>query len=107
MAIQIEYKDEVYTLGFSRRTIQQMEKQGFVLEEVMSKPATLVPMFFKGAFLMHHPRIREEVVNEIFKNLPNKDDLLVALIEEYQAPLNAMFDEPDETDEKKGSWKKI
>ncbi len=104
--IQIEYKDEVYTLGFSRRTVQQMEKQGFVLEQVMSKPATFVPMFFRGAFLMHHPRIKEELVNEIFNSITEKDDLLVALIDEYQAPLNAMFDEPTEP-EKKATWKKI
>ena len=49
--------------------------------------------------------VSEEKINEIYKALTDKDELFAALVESYQAPLNAMFDEPeDET--KKVHWKK-
>lgn len=94
-----------YILEFSRKTVSVMESNGFVLQQAMQKPATMFPQLFSGAFLMHHPRAKDAEINAIYKSLENKDELFATLIECYQEPLNAMFDEPEES--KKVSWKKI
>lgn len=103
--VEFDYEDEHYILEFSRRTVAAMEGSGFVLQKVMDKPASMFPQLFSGAFAMHHPRIKEEKINEIYKVLTDKDELMAALIESYQAPLNALFDEPEE-ETKKVHWKK-
>lgn len=103
--IEFDFEDEHYILEFSRKTVTTMEGTGFVLDQVIEKPATLFPRLFAGAFLMHHPRMKEEKINSIFKQLEDKDELLPALIECYRAPLEAMFDEPDD-ETKKVKWKK-
>lgn len=109
--IEFDYLDEKteeiehYVLEFSRRTVSALENNGFVLQDAIRKPATMFPQLFAGAFLMHHPRVKEEKINEIYKNMVEKDELFSALVEAYQAPLNAMFDEPEE-ESKKVIWKK-
>lgn len=105
MAITFTYNDEDYILEFSRKTVSVLERNGFVIDDVPNKPVTLLPRLFAGAFLMHHPRIKEATINEIFKNIDNKQELIDALIELYNEPLNTMFDEPDDS-EKKVTWKK-
>ena len=103
--VEFDYDDEHYVLEFSRKTVSALENSGFVLQDALKKPATLFPQLFAGAFAMHHPRMKEEKINTIYKDLAEKDELFAALVECYQAPLNAMFDEPeDET--KKVHWKK-
>lgn len=54
---------------------------------------------------MHHPRMKEEKINEIYKALTDKDELFTALVECYNAPLDAMLEEPTE-ESKKVKWKK-
>ena len=103
--VEFDYEDEHYILEFSRRTVAAMESNGFILQKVMEKPASMFPQLFTGAFMMHHPRMKEEKINEIYKVLTEKDELMAALIESYQAPLNALFEEPEE-ETKKVHWKK-
>ena len=103
--VEFDYEDEHYILEFSRRTVSALENNGFILQDALKKPATMFPQLFSGAFAMHHPRLKEEKINEIYKALTEKDELFAALVESYQAPLNAMFDEPEE-ETKKVHWKK-
>ena len=103
--IEFDYEDELYTLEFSRRTITTMERNGFILEQIGEKPQTMIPMLFHGSFMMHHPRIKEETVNTIYKNLTDKDELLKELIECYRSALEYLFDEPED-EEKKVKWRK-
>lgn len=103
--IEFEFDGELYTLEYSRRTITTMERNGFILDQIGEKPQTMIPMLYQGAFLMHHPRIKEEQMNTIFKNLTEKDELLEELIECYRSTLEYLFDEPEE-EEKKVKWRK-
>ena len=103
--IEFDYEDEHYILEFSRRTVSNMEQNGFVLQQAIERPATMIPQLFAGAFAMHHPRIKEEKINAIYKALGDKDELFPTLIECYRAPLEAMFDEPED-ESKKVKWKK-
>ena len=49
--------------------------------------------------------IKEETINTIYKAMGDKEGLTEALIELYNEPINAMFDEPKDS-EKKVVWKK-
>lgn len=106
MAITFTYDDEVYTLEYSRRTVGMMENAGFRLDDVIDKQVTRLPQLFSGAFLMHHPRMKEEKINKIYKDMGNKDELFAELIELYRATVEALYDEPED-DSKKVMWKKV
>lgn len=108
MAKQIvfEYDGEEYTLEFNKRTVREMESKGFTAEEIGNKPMTYLPMLFEGAFQMHHRRIKESIVNEIYEVMTDKQELVMALVELYNEPLNNLMDEPSD-ESKNVKWKKI
>lgn len=103
--IEIEYDGLTYKLGYSRATIRQMERAGFNINKIDESPVTYIPMLFEGAFLLHHKKVKQEKVNEIFKNLENKEDLLPELGKIYMESMSTLMDEPDENSAKKASWK--
>lgn len=110
MAKQLTINDPVsgvtYTLEFTRKTIELMEKSGFVAADMERKPMTLLPALFAGAFLAHHRFVKRDVIDAIYAKLNHKDELIGALVEMYNEPLMALLDEPEqENDEGNLSWK--
>ena len=110
MAKQLTINDPVsgvtYTLEFTRKTIELMEKKGFVAADMERKPMTLLPALFAGAFLAHHRFVKRDVIDAIYAKLNHKDELIGALVEMYNEPLMALLDEPEqENDEGNLSWK--
>ena len=103
MAIVFEHKGTNYTLEFSRDSVKQMERNGFDISEIGGKPYTALSALFKGAFLCHHSRVSQTIIEEIWEGLENKEDLFEALVNLYNEPIEAMMKEPDEG--KKISWK--
>ena len=103
MAITFEHKGTDYTLEFTRDSIKQMERAGFAYSQVEEKPYSSLMTLFKGAFLAHHPRISQTVIDEIWDNLGDKEGLFEALANLYNEPLEAMMAEPEEG--KKIVWK--
>ena len=97
--LNFEYKGIKYTLEFTRRTVEQMEKDGFVAEEIKAKPMTMLPTLFAGAFKAHHKFVKPEVIDEIYSKMTNKADLIGKLAEMYNEPIMALIDEPDESSE--------
>lgn len=97
-AIRFTFEDEEYTLQFTKRTIKEMEAQGFRIREVADKPMTLWPMLFKGAFLANHRKTKEATIDAIYKAMPDKAALVDAMMELYDEPYSAMMDDPGETD---------
>ena len=93
--LKFTYENKDYILEFTRRTVTEMEKRGFVAADIESKPMTILPMMFEGAFLAHHRFEKKEVINEIFKKLTNKEDLIGKLAEMYNEPLTALLEEPE------------
>ena len=85
-----------YTLAFTRNTVKIMEANGFNAEELRAKPNLSIERLFAGAFLAHHKHTKQEVIDKIFKQLPQKDVLLTKLFEMYNEPMEALFAEPDE-----------
>ena len=94
------YKDKDYVLEFTRKTVTQMEQNGFVASDVEKKPMTVLPEMFAGAFLAHHRFEKRKVIDEIYENMPNKEDLISKLAEMYNEPIMALVEDPKD---KKGN----
>ena len=73
------YKDVEYTLEFTRRTVEQMEREGFVADDVKVKPMTPLPTLFAGAFKAHHKFVKPDTINEIYAKMTDKAGLIAAL----------------------------
>ncbi|MBO5032394.1 MAG: DUF5055 domain-containing protein [Oscillospiraceae bacterium] len=99
MAKQIifTYEGKEYTLEYTKRTIKQMEDEGFVARNIDDRPMTLLPALFAGAFKAHHRFVKQEVIDEIYANMPHKDQLIEKLAEMYNEPIMALMDEPEDS----------
>lgn len=93
--ITFTYEGRDYTLEFTRKTVETMEKQGFVAADVQTKPITVLPKLFAGAFLAHHRYAKNSVIDEIFSKLTNKQELVEKLAEMYSEPILALVDDPE------------
>lgn len=50
--LTFDYNGDTYTLEFTRKSIQQMEKNGFITSELADKPMSSLPVFFMGHLLL-------------------------------------------------------
>jgi len=102
--IRFEYKGQEYILEFTRKSIEMMERQGFVASDIVEKPMTTLPALFAGAFLAHHRNVKKELIDEIFSKMTNKEELIRKLAEMYNEPIMALMDEPGPNDEGNVKW---
>lgn len=103
--INLTYGKTEYTLEYNRQSVKTMENQGFVLEELTTKPVNMIPMLFAGAFIKNHSGkggVKRKVIDEIFDNIENKTDLLEALMEMYAETLSSLTE--DNQGEGNVSW---
>lgn len=100
MAKQLSFthKGVDYCLEYTRKSVEMMEKSGFVASDIQSKPMTTLPALFAGAFLAHHRFVKQNVIDEIFSKMTNKGELIGKLAEMYNEPIMTLIDEPDEVE---------
>ena len=104
--INFTYEDKDYVLEFSRNSVRQMVNRGFVTEDVVTKPMTILPDLFAGAFIKNHPTIKRKKIDEIFSLMKDKTTLVEALIDLYNEPIEALLEDPTEGNvEWSPSWK--
>ena len=96
--LKFTYGEKQYCLEFTRKSIEQMEKNGFVISDIESKPMTILPALFAGAFIANHRFVKPETINEIYSKMTNKGDLIGKLAEMYNEPIATLFDDPDESE---------
>ncbi len=101
--MEFSYKGVDYTLEFTRKTVSKMEQDGFLISEIGTKPTSLLPELFNGAFKAHHPFVRRELTDEIFSKFTNRSELIGKLAEMYNEPIAALLEEPGE-DEGNITW---
>lgn len=94
----IKYKGEEYNLEYTRKSVEQMERKGFKVSDIMEKPVTTLPALFSGAFLAHHRNIKPELVEEIFSQIKDKGDLIGKLAEMYNEPIEALIGDSEENE---------
>ena len=95
--LRFTYQDKEYCLEYTRATVAAMEKKGFVASDITTKPATILPALFAGAFLANHRLVKAEVIDEIYSKMTNKQELIGKLAEMYNEPIMALVDEPEES----------
>lgn len=100
--INLTYGKTEYTLEYNRQSVKTMESQGFVLDELTTKPVTMIPMLFSGAFIKNHRGMKRSVIDDIFDNIDNKTGLLEALMEMYAETLSTLTE--DNQGEGNVSW---
>lgn len=96
--LNFTYDGKDYTLEFTRRTVAEMEKKGFIASDITEKPMTTLPALFAGAFLAHHRFVKEDVINDIYSRLTKKEDLIGKLSEMYNEPILALMEEPEKSE---------
>lgn len=96
--LRFTYQDKDYCLEFTRRSVETMEKNGFVASDISEKPMTVLPALFAGAFLANHQFVKKSIVDEIFSKMTNKSELIGKLSEMYNEPIMALVDEPEESE---------
>ncbi|MDO4384904.1 MAG: DUF5055 domain-containing protein [Clostridia bacterium] len=101
--LNFTHEGKEYCLEFTRRTVEMMERNGFVASDVAKKPMSTLPTLFAGAFLAHHRFIKQELIDRIYEKMTNKQELIGKLAEMYNEPINALVDEPED-DEGNVSW---
>jgi len=96
-----------YTLEYNRKSVEVMEKNGFVINELNVKPVIMIPVLFAGAFLAHHRFVKRDVIDNIYARMNHKDELISTLVEMYNEPLQSLLDEPEQQENGEGnlSWK--
>lgn len=99
--INFSYAGKDYKLEYTRRTVQEMEREGFEVDNIQSKPMTALPALFAGAFKANHRFMKRDLVDEIYQAMPNKEGLIQKLAEMYNEPLQSLLSDPDEGSEKK------
>ena len=91
--ISFEYKNKEYTLEYTRESVKQMEREGFVASDIVTKPMLTLPKLFSGAFKAHHKYdIKQKEIDEIFELFKNKQALIEKLAEMYAEPMEALMD---------------
>ena len=95
MLLKITYEETTYSLRFSRNTMRRKAE---------SSPVSTTEDLFTGAFLLHHQNIKPEKIREIYKHIPNKEELFMRLTEMYQESISTLMSEPEEDDAKKAMW---
>ena len=102
--IKITHNDKEYILEYNRDSCQRMESNGFVLDDIDKKPATMIPLLFSGAFLKNHRFVKAEIINEIFESLGDREKLIQKLGEMYAENLLVFFEDEDGKKGKNSKW---
>jgi hypothetical protein len=91
--IVLTHNKKQYELEYNRQSVKMMEGQGFSLEEITSKPMTMIPLLFQGAFLKNCKGIKRALIDEIFEGISDKTSLMEALVEMYADTISTLTDD--------------
>ncbi|MBR0161956.1 MAG: DUF5055 domain-containing protein [Oscillospiraceae bacterium] len=94
--LTFEYKGREYVLEYTRDSVRQMERGGFVADDFAAKPMTVLPQLFAGAFLAHHGNVKREKIDTIYGLMKDKKKLIQALTDMYNDTLETLLEEPEE-----------
>lgn len=96
--LNFTYQGKDYCLEYTRKSVEMLEKSGFVASDIKDKPMTTLPALFAGAFLANHRFVKQEVIDEIFSKMTNKSELIGKLAEMYNEPIMTLIDEPEDAE---------
>lgn len=88
-----------YTLQFNRKIVLQMQRNGFVLD--LDRLYMCARDLIQGAFKMHHPWLKWEQIETIWKLQNNRGELLGYLANMFSAPALDLMGDASEDDSEK------
>ena len=94
--ITFSYDGKDYCLEYTKRSVKTMEDRGFIPAKIIEAPMTYLPELFAGAFLANHRFLDRPVIDKIFEAMGDKKQLVNALVEMYNEPINALTANADE-----------
>lgn len=94
--IHFTFEDREYTLMYTRNSVRTMERQGFVADDITTKPMTVLPALFAGAFIAKHPGIKQERINKIYDQMTDKRSLIAALSTMYNETIETLLETRDD-----------
>lgn len=109
--ITVTYQKKEYVLEFSRATAKAVEDQGFVLDQLGDKPATMIPLLVYGAFMKNNRGIKRALVDEIYENLvkkvgsENEEGFISILAEMYAETVSTLTDDSNIDEGNAATWK--
>lgn len=105
--IEFEYEGEKFTLEYNRRAVQLLEEKGFEISQFEAKPMTNIPLLFQCSFIMHHSEITLGKIDLIYNSIVDKKGLATQLYGMVADTYNTLFEESEDKDTKKTSWKVV
>lgn len=102
---KIEFEDngEKYVLEYNREAIKIMEAQGFSINEMTSKPMTMLPLAFQGLFYKNHRKVKKSYIDECYDRFSDKEKLIEIIGDMLAESYNSLTDEV-ENDKEKLQW---
>ena len=96
--IVFTHNNKEYTLEYTRESVKQMEREGFVSEEVLTKPMLTLPRLFAGAFKANHKYdVKQKQIEEMFDLFTNKQALIEKLAEMYAEPMETLMSDTSDS----------
>lgn len=95
--IKFTYQGTEYIMEFDRDTVAQTEKAFDIsIGDVRDGKISAFYGLFYGAFLKHHPNIKQSTVENFMKLMPDKQGMFRNLAMMFGNCVNTLLDEPDE-----------
>ena len=102
--ITFDYNGKHYVLEYTRETVKMMEAAGFNPNDIADKPATRLEQLWAGAFLANHRKVSNTVIQELFKQMKNREALLEKLRDMLAETYASLLPDDDEGDEGNVEW---
>ena len=102
--IKMNYKGKEYILEYNRKSVSELENLGFVATELSDKPATMLPLAFRGAFLKNHKFLNKDLIDEMFEHISDKQKLISTLSEMMAECYTSLMSDGQEDAEGNASW---
>ena len=103
--VQLFEKDgQKYVLEYTRESVALMERQGFSVEELTTKPMLMLPLAFQGLFYKNHRRVNKTFVDEVYDNFKDKEKLLEAIATMLEECYSSLTDNKED-DKGNIDWK--
>ena len=97
---------ERYELEYNLSAIVKMEEKGFDIQQMSTKPLSTVIGLIRGAFIMHHPTMTDEEIDEIVAKIGDNEKLIEELTKLYAKALNFVSSGKSKDMSKNLKWEK-
>ena len=96
---------ERYELEYNLDAIAKMEDKGFDIQQMNTKPMSTVLGLIRGAFIMHHPTMTDDEIDQIIARIGSNAKMVEELSKMYLGALSFLNND-SKKDAKNLKWEK-